>query len=195
MLGVVDTTEDRRMDHKKFKLEMDIETLELSIKTSQGLLDRKKAQLEKLEKEKSPAEEWFYTELEKSGLTRENCNHIDRIMVWCIDSHEAGQKYQAEKEKEKYGPLVELAENYIKHFEQMKRIYPNADFASVKYYVKFVGLLQNLNHKPEEKPEIVGEVSSWEWCNLANETVVSFSMPENRNFNIDAKYKLTPIED
>lgn len=46
---------------------------------------------------RSPATKYFYSELEKSDLNRENCDYIDRLMVWCIYAYEAGQKFSADR--------------------------------------------------------------------------------------------------
>ena len=68
------------------------------------------------EKEQSAAEKWLKNEY---GYKYLSINQKSSVDPWSIAAHEAGQKHQAEVERERVKPLVDRAKQFIKILPQL----------------------------------------------------------------------------
>ena len=172
------------------KLKLDLELLELRkielefkiVETRNRILAEQ--MIEK--KEPSAAEKWCHDRLSLGRHTPEN-------IFWFTECHEAGQKHQAEVERERVKPLIERAKNAVIALREHKPMHVDGQLLAQA--------LKNLeeNEHTVDINELEGTVYS-----ITNDgtgymddkqTRITFIVDGWPNIRPLSKFKLTPIKD
>jgi len=170
---------------KTEQLKSELSAAELTKKEAELNIADLKARLEG--EEISPAERWFNSQTGSRYIPGDQ-----RIIVtdWAINAHEAGQKYGAETEREKFKPLMEALRPLVDIFKNrpqqdvtflMRCVSSEYDKVRPSCY-PFTGPAFELQDKPSWAEDDKDE--GWK-VTLTSE---SWTIPHGN-------YKLTPVED